>query len=100
MDPPGDQSSQALFDYLSKGSAWNAFGCGAVCFYGKSAREIIHVGFMIDSYRMVEAGGGGSSVLTLADADIKNAFVRIRPYKYRSDFVAVLKPRYSSIGCV
>lgn len=94
MDPPGDQTAQALFEYFVKDSLRLELSPGALAFYGPSITKIIHVAFMIDSSRIIEAGGGGSKVLTKEDANLHNAFVRIRPVKYRSDFLTTLKPKY------
>jgi hypothetical protein len=43
---------------------------------------------------MVEAGGGGSDTITDEVAIKRNAFVRIRPIRYRKDFQQVIMPMY------
>lgn len=91
MDPPGDQTAQALYDHFIKAGA--KFGTpqpGALYFYGKSPKEIIHVGFGIEGISMIEAGGGGAKTLTVEDAIRQNAFVRVRPYNSRRDLVGTL----------
>ena len=100
MDPPGDQTAQTLFNHYEKSSTWNVFGCGSIAFYGESVTKITHVAMMIDQYRIVEAGGGDSSVTSAKIAAEKNAFVRVRLLNQRKDLVAVLRPRYSTIGIV
>lgn len=101
MDPPGDQTAQALYNHFEKtASDYNKYGPGNLAFYGKSVTEITHVAMMLDTYRIIEAGGGGHTVTSITDAAIKNAFVRIRLLKYRPDLVAVIKPRYAPIGLV
>jgi cell wall-associated NlpC family hydrolase len=100
MDPPGDQTAQALFDHFEKVSEWNRYGAGALVFYGKSVREITHVAMMVDSYRIIEAGGGGSATVSSEVAARQNAYVRIRHISRRKDIVALLRPRYSTIGLV
>lgn len=100
IDPPGDQSAQNLFDYFEKISTWNVFGCGSIAFYGGSVTKITHVAMMLDTYRIIEAGGGDSSCVSPALAAKKNAFIRVRLIKHRSDLVAVLRPRYATIGIV
>lgn len=101
-DPPGDQTAQGLFDYFGEQgrASWNECSLGSLVFFGKSVTKITHVGFCIDSYRMVEAGGGGSRTRTKKDAEIQNAFVRIRLIKNRSDIVAILRPYYRRIGSI
>jgi cell wall-associated NlpC family hydrolase len=98
MDPPGDQTAQALFDRFSKSGMFLQAGKpGALCFYGKSKTEITHVGFGIDTLRMVEAGGGGSKTTSTEAAAEQNAYVRVRPIKQRTDLVAIVLPRYPLI---
>ena len=98
LDPPGDQTAQALYDYFSTKGHYNKHGAGSLAFYGKSVSEITHVAMMIDNYRIIEAGGGGSKTLTPQDAERDNAFVRLRLLKHRNDLVAVIKPEYVTIG--
>lgn len=100
IDPPGDQSAQALYNHFDKNSTWNVTGAGSLVFYGVSPMKVTHVAFMIDKYLIIEAAGGGSDIVTLQDAVSKNAIVRMRPYDYRSDRVAVLKPNYARIGII
>jgi cell wall-associated NlpC family hydrolase len=98
IDPPGDQTAQALFDHFSQNGKVNSYGLGALAFYGKSAKEITHVGFCISIHQMVEAAGGGSTTLTEADAWKQNAYVKMSLVKRRKDLVAVIKPYYAEIG--
>jgi cell wall-associated NlpC family hydrolase len=103
IDPPSDQTAQALYDHFSNpnsGARLGGRGPGYLCFYGKSVKEIKHVAFMIDNYRVTEAGGGGSNTRTPEDAARDQAMIRMRPYNARGDFVASVKPNYSSIGIV
>jgi len=98
IDPPGDQTAQDLYrHFLPKSTAMN-FSPGALAFYGPSLRNIIHVGFLIDSYRMVEAGGGGSLVTNKEESALVDAFVRIRAVRARADFLVTLKPSYLTIS--
>lgn len=91
-------SAQMLYDRIESNSSVNIWGLGALSFYGKSVTQISHVGFCLDQFSMTEAGGGDSTTITQAVASSKNAFVRIRPIKYRKDLLVVLKPNYASIG--
>lgn len=91
-DPSGDQTAQGLYDAFKM--CPSAFGPGALCFYGKSLKEINHIAFMIDSKRIIEAGGGGSQTITRADAERDMAFVRVRPYDRRNDFLIAVMPAY------
>ena len=100
MDPPGDQTAQGLFNHFEVSSTWNSYTPGALAFFGESVTKITHVAFLIDQYRMIEAGGGGHLTLTKEDAALQNAFVRIRLIKSRKDLVAVIKPRYATIGMI
>jgi cell wall-associated NlpC family hydrolase len=100
MDPPGDQTAQALYDHFEKTGTVGAVGPGVLAFYGQSVRKITHVGFCIDQYRMVEAGGGGSRTINLKAAVDQNAYVRIRLVTTRKDLVATINPRYKPIGVI
>lgn len=100
IDPPGDQTAQGLFNHFEKNATWNARSLGSLAFFGASVSSISHVAMLLDPYRMIEAGGGGSKTLTPADAVQDNAFVRIRLVDSRKDLVAVLKPSYNRIGVI
>jgi cell wall-associated NlpC family hydrolase len=95
-----DLSAQGLFDYLTSGRGILSInpGFGTLVFFGKSTKEITHVGFAIDTWRMIEAGGGDHLILTKDDAIAKAAFTRISPIAYRKDKVAMVMPSYVSIG--
>ena len=96
IDPTGDQTAQGLHDFFFSraGTAVSAPGPGALIFFGASKRQITHIGFMLDEFHMIEAGGGGSKTLTPSDASKQNAYVRIRPISRRTDCVAILNPAY------
>lgn len=98
LDPPGDQSAQALFDHFSVNGEWNRHGMGSLVFFGENAKKITHVAMMLDQYRIIEAGGGRSDTTTLDAAKEKGAMVRVRHLSFRKDVVAVIRPRYTTIG--
>ena len=101
IDPPGDQTAQSLFDHFDKlGATPNRHGPGSLAFYGQSVTKITHVAFMLDTYRVLEAGGGGHLTLTFEDAARQSALIRIRKINHRNDLVAVLRPSYSKIGVI
>lgn len=99
-DPPGDQTAQSLFDHFSKpgNGKYGSYLPGSLAFYGENAKKIIHVAFCVDTYRILEAGGGGSTTTSLEAAILKNAYVRGNLIKYRSDFLCVIRPNYLKIG--
>jgi len=93
LDPIGDQTAHGLFEYFSiRGKHLEKPEQGALVFYGSERKT--HVAFAIDSFRVIEAGGGGSKTLTFEDAIKHNAWVRIRPYNHRKDNIIILKPSY------
>jgi len=94
LDPQGDQSAQGLYDYFSTRSNHDQRGCGALVFFGKSIKEITHIGMMLNSFLMIEAGGGGSKTIDEKAAADQNAYVRVRPYNRRTDVVAILMPYF------
>ena len=100
LDTPTDRSAQGLFDWFDvHGERDPRPGAGVLAFYGKSVAEITHVAFMLDRFRIIEAGGGDRSCLTLADAIQKRAYVRIRHVSARTP-IALRKPRYATIGLI
>ena len=96
-DPPGDQTADALFRYFLNRGTLDRRRAGSLAFFGRLGNGITHVGFMIDSWRMIEAAGGGSTTRTLKDATRQNAYIRIRPLNRRVDLVKVILPDYRNI---
>lgn len=91
-----DNSAQGLYNYFNEEgkSIGSIRGFGSLAFYGKSTKEITHVGFMLDRHKMLEAGGGGRNTRTVEDAAKANAYTRVRPITFRGDLVAIIKPNY------
>lgn len=95
-DPSGDQSAQALHDHFRKVSPdQDGLVPGSLVFYGRDTKCITHVAFAIDSFRVIEAGGGGSKCINPEIAARLHAMVRMRPYRHRGDMVSILIPEYA-----
>jgi cell wall-associated NlpC family hydrolase len=93
MLPPGiDLTAQGLADKY-KGCP-STRDLGALAFYGRSMNEVSHVGMLLNSVHMIEAGGGDRHTTDKDAAAEKNAFVRVRPIAVRRDFCGILMPRY------
>lgn len=95
LDPIGDQTAQALRDHLKTVGTERPFilgHTGELVFFGKSTKEITHVGMIISGNIMIEAGGGGSKTVDLNSAISQNAFVRLRPVGRRKDLVSAITP--------
>lgn len=87
-----DLGSQELFNHFKgKVGVRSQLARGSLLFFGASQNQISHIAMALDDKIMIEAGGGDRTCLTINDALIKNAFVRIRPINNRSDLVATLK---------
>jgi len=87
-----DLNSKGLYKRFWAGSTTETRP-GNLVFYGNPDRDgISHVGIFIEDGIILEAAGGGSKTKTKADADQDNAFVRMRPYTYRKDLVAIVDP--------
>jgi len=94
VDPIGDQTSHMLYRYFcAKGKKINEIKTGALVFYG-SETKITHVALAIDSFRIIEAAGGGSKTKNEKIAARQNAFIRIRPARRRKDLQAIIMPKY------
>lgn len=87
-------NAQGLFNLLKSTSSAVPPALGAIAFFGKSVNEITHVAFCLDSVTMIEAGGGGSATIDDAVASKANAFVRLRPTRFRKDFLFAVMPKY------
>lgn len=94
VDPAGDQTAMTLFQHFSEFGRVSEPKAGCLSFYGINSISITHVGFLINEYQMVEAGGGNHMTNDVDAAVRRGAFVRIRPYDFRKDLVAVLMPNY------
>ncbi len=98
-----DSNAQGLYQRYSEGLRGKRLGShedpqfGDLAFYGSNDKAIIHIGLMMDHYRMLEAGSGGRRIKTIEDAIRYNAFTRIRPYQHRSDFLAIVRPYYDEV---
>lgn len=91
-----DATAQDLYSGHTKTWPTLIYGAsGALAFYGRSISSITHVSFCMDERYCIEAGGGGESVRTAEEAMRRGAFVRLRPIKYRKDFLTMLMPKYS-----
>lgn len=90
----GDYSAQMIYDFLSAKAMSSNKGPGALIFFGASTKLIGHVGFMINDYQMIEAGGGTPAVKDLATAIQHEAYVKMRPISHRNDCVAIMMPNY------
>ncbi len=88
-----DMNAQSLYEHFKgDGKPLDGLGIGDLVFYGKSAKEITHVTIKIKGNLVLTASGGGSKTLTLQDAINQNAFIKIRPFNYRKDIVAIARP--------
>jgi hypothetical protein len=93
-----DSTAQGLYEYLLPMGKFNEYGLGSIAFYGKDLKHISHVAFCLDQYVMLNAGSGDSKTVDLQSAIKQNAFIKMRPIKYRKDFLGVIKPDYRAIG--
>lgn len=89
--------SQQLYNKF-KDSQIGVIGLGSLAFYGKSVTEIDHVAMFLDTHLIIEAGHGTSDTLTVEQAKLRDAKGRVRPFNYRKDLVAVVRPLYEDFG--
>lgn len=87
-----DTTAHGLWNHFSKFRV-DTPGFGCLSFYGKTT-DIAHVGFCLNEKLMIEAGGGTSKTKTAEDAARQNAWVRVRPIRFRSDLVGFVLPPY------
>lgn len=96
-DPPGDQTADGLFRHFMPKGTLDRKKAGALAFYGRFGGGITHIAFMVDSWRVIEAAGGGSTTRTIEDATRQNAYIRVRPLNHRRDLVKVILPDYRQV---
>jgi cell wall-associated NlpC family hydrolase len=89
---PGRHTAQSIYESLDLRSTHNSYKPGAIVFFGDSLTDITHVAILVSPWLVIEAGGGDHKTLTKEDADLANAFVRIRPLRSRKGLVACLFP--------
>ncbi len=89
-----DTTAQGLYTTASAAGHANVFELGALAFYGKSLIEVSHVALCLNSTSMIECGGGDHTTTTFEEAKKRGACVRIRPIKYRRDFLGTIMPIY------
>lgn len=87
-------SAKALHDFYLQDGTVGKLGKGSLCFYGKSPEYIDHVAFMVDEYRIIEAGSGDATCINRETAARLGAVVRMRPYNKRGDFLVAIMPNY------
>ena len=92
-----DYNAQGIYNLVKPYDLENVGNPGALAFFGENLVSIIHVGICMDDKLMIEAGGGGRDVNGYLKAAERNAFVRIRPIKYRKDFLCIVRPDYDRI---
>lgn len=99
VDPPGVQNAQMLFDYFNQPA--NHCGqdpaLGALAFYGPNKKAITHVALCLSKRKMIEAGGGGSVIVSVDLALRRGAFVRICPIRFDPSFQGFLMPDYPEL---
>lgn len=97
LDPKGDQTADGLYRYFLENGELNQKGIGSLVFFGKLDR-VVHLGFCIDPYIMIHAGGGSPNIRTVVEAKKAEAFIKIQPINYRQDIVAFIRPNYLEHG--
>jgi cell wall-associated NlpC family hydrolase len=88
-----DYTAQGLFERF-KNNITQRPSLGTLSFYGEDIKSIKHVGVCLGEFIMLEAGGGSSKVTNLPEAIAADAYIKMRPIKYRKDLVALCHPRY------
>jgi cell wall-associated NlpC family hydrolase len=91
-----DATAQVLFSMHKKEHPQDIKKCkfGDLVFYGRSEKNITHVGICLDDLLMLEAGGGGSRTINRQKAEEHGAWVRLRPIQSRKDIVGYGRPIY------
>lgn len=95
--PGKDFSAAQLFTFFKATNQGSDKQLGALAFYRNTVGIVSHVAMCINGCQMIEAGGGGSTVLTSEEAALKNAYVRIRPIR-QNNLCGIYMPHYSTFS--
>lgn len=87
-----DMTAAALYDHFKHAPCTPQ--PGALAFYGKPGIHISHVAFCVNSFQILEAGGGHSDTFTVQKAIEQRAFIRGSFLNCRTDLTGVFLPDY------
>ena len=65
---------------------------GDLVYFGKDVNHVTHTGILYNDWQFLGANGGGRNVKTIADAVKYDAYVSLRPFRYRGDCVGHNSP--------
>lgn len=92
LPPTRDYSAQMLYDKLTdEYGGTSSIEAESILFFGENEQSITHVAMAINDWQMIEAGGGDSTTINMAESKKRGAMVRIRPLNARFDLVASIK---------
>lgn len=94
LGPHEELSAQQIYDKILPTSQGSDPKAGSLAFYGPDLQHIDHVAFLIDADAAISAAGGDSTTLLEEDAESRQAFVKVRSYKYRKDFLTIIRPNF------
>jgi cell wall-associated NlpC family hydrolase len=75
---------------------WPYAGC--LVLWLNSQAKATHVEMTIDDYHAIGASGGGSATTSDDAASAQNAFVKMRPYRYRGGSYKIVDPFKMVVG--
>lgn len=82
--PSGDWRAQELSTMFPETDTPEA---GDLAIYGRSVNEVSHVMMHVSADIVVGASGGNATTKTRADAELRGAMVKVKPLRYRSDYL-------------
>jgi len=83
-----DHSAQSLYDLFINIGVEKSIEKGSLLFFGNSKYSITHCSIAVNPNLMLEAGGGGADTINKEMAIKRNAFIRLRPMKFRKDLIS------------
>lgn len=93
-----DMTSQDIYYWATKKKQFQSCEPNADCvlFFGRNTSNITHIGIAISENFYIEAGGSDRRSLSMTKKQLadRDARVRMKPIKYRSDLVASIKFKY------
>lgn len=87
----GDWRARDLFEKY-KMNQFSVAEEGMLVFWVNSKAVVIHIEYCLNSYLAIGASGGGGSTITEQDAIEQDAYIKVRPFKSRANWLGFYDP--------
>lgn len=88
----GDWSADSLYRKFQDAEVEQPYKGCLVLWEAAGESRMVHVEMCMDQFRSIGASGGGSKTLTVADAIVQDAYIKVRPWSTRGGIVHFVDP--------